>query len=134
MNVGDRISELRKSEGITQQQLANRIDVSKSAVGGYEQNRKKPSISVLNRISEYFGVTTDYLLGNSNLKHDPHSRIKEALEDEPELLGFWQEMRDRPELKELFIESEQLNDEAIKSIVEVVKQTKQSTRGVSNAN
>ncbi|WP_454053411.1 helix-turn-helix domain-containing protein [Clostridium sp. Marseille-Q7071] len=60
--IGERIKELRKENGITQEELAKNIDVSTSMVGMYETNARKPSYEVLIKIAKYFGVSTDYLL------------------------------------------------------------------------
>ena len=102
MTTGKRISELRKERGITQGQLADKVGVSKSSIGGYERDTKKPSIDVLKRLSEYFGVTTDYLLCKSEFKNSPHHKIEKALEDDPELLQFWNEMSAREDIKLMF--------------------------------
>lgn len=60
--IGEKIKELRKENGITQEELAKNIDVSTSMVGMYETNARKPSYEVLIKIAKYFGVSTDYLL------------------------------------------------------------------------
>lgn len=60
---GEKIVEQRKRKGITQQELADALNISRSTLAGYEAENKKPSYKVLVRIAEYFGVTTDYLLG-----------------------------------------------------------------------
>lgn len=60
--LGIRIAMLRISKGWNQAELAHRIGVSPSAVGMYEQGRREPSLGLLVRLSQEFGVTTDYLL------------------------------------------------------------------------
>lgn len=59
---GEKILEQRKRKGITQQELADALNISRSTLAGYEAENKKPSYKVLVRMAEYFGVTTDYLL------------------------------------------------------------------------
>ncbi len=64
MNLtGDRIKKLRKSHGFTQSQLAQKLGVSPSTIGMYEQGRRNPDSSMLVKIGETFSVTTDSLLG-----------------------------------------------------------------------
>ncbi|MCD7859372.1 MAG: helix-turn-helix domain-containing protein [Firmicutes bacterium] len=63
--LGARIAALRRREGWSQQGLAQRLDVSPSAVGMYEQGRREPPLELVVRLSELFGVTTDYLLKGS---------------------------------------------------------------------
>lgn len=62
MMFGMRIALLRASNGWSQAELARRIGVSASAVGMYEQGRREPSLDLVVRLANEFGVTTDYLL------------------------------------------------------------------------
>ena len=60
--IGMRIALLRAGNGWSQAELARRIGVSASAVGMYEQGRREPSLDLVVRLANEFGVTTDYLL------------------------------------------------------------------------
>lgn len=62
MNVADRIQNLRKTKGISQEQLADAIGVSRQAVSKWEGEQTTPDIDKIILMSEYFDVTTDYLL------------------------------------------------------------------------
>lgn len=61
-----RLKLLRKERGITQQQLADGVGISKGGLSYYENAGRTPDISILERFADYFGVTTDYLLGRTN--------------------------------------------------------------------
>ena len=61
-----RIKELREKEGLSMQQLAEKIGVNKSRVGMWENNGSVPRMDALKKLSEFFNVTIDYLLGNDN--------------------------------------------------------------------
>lgn len=61
-----RIKELRTAHGLTQVEFAKILSVSKQAVSNWENNNIQPSIDMLLKIADFFGVTTDYLLGRSN--------------------------------------------------------------------
>lgn len=63
MIIGKRIYELRKEKGISQQTLATAIGVNKRAVIFWEQEINEPKASYIKRMAEYFGVSSDYLLG-----------------------------------------------------------------------
>lgn len=60
--LGARIALLRKSLGLSQQELANRLGVSASAVGMYEQGRREPPCALICELAALFGVSTDFLL------------------------------------------------------------------------
>ena len=59
---GDRLRELRKERGMQQRELGEMYDLSSSAIGSYERNLREPTLELLLRLSEYFGVSVDYLL------------------------------------------------------------------------
>lgn len=62
MNIGDRIHSLRKSKGISQEELADKIGVSRQAVSKWESEQNTPDIEKVILLSDYFETTTDYLL------------------------------------------------------------------------
>ncbi len=64
--LAQRLKTLRKERGITQQQLADGVGISKGGLSYYENAGRTPDISILERFANYFGVTTDYLLGRTN--------------------------------------------------------------------
>ncbi len=63
VNFGEKLRQLRTDAGITQAELAKRLNVSKSVVSYYELQERTPSPDVLIRLARIFHVTTDYLLG-----------------------------------------------------------------------
>ena len=63
VDFGNRLKQLRIREGYTQQQLADKLGVTKSVVSYYELQERYPSPDVLIRLAQVFCVTTDFLLG-----------------------------------------------------------------------
>ncbi len=61
--LGERLIDLRKKRRMTQQQVADKIWVSKATISAYELSNRDPSYEVLIKLSKLFGVSTDYLLG-----------------------------------------------------------------------
>lgn len=83
-NIGYRISELRKQAGMSQFQLAKVLDIAASTLGMYETGKREPSLKVMQRIADYFGVTTDYLLGRPEKKKDDgidHTALEKAIDE-----------------------------------------------------
>ena len=62
MNISDRIQSLRKAKGISQEQLADVLGVSRQAVSKWEAEQSSPDLERIVAMAEYFDVTTDYLL------------------------------------------------------------------------
>ena len=62
MNIADRIQHLRKSKGLSQEELADKIGVSRQAVSKWESEQSTPDIEKIILLSDYFETTTDYLL------------------------------------------------------------------------
>ncbi len=68
--IGRRIAMLRKEKGYTQEQLAEMLNISPQAVSKWENDISSPDISLIPKIAEILGVTTDELLGVTPL--EPH--------------------------------------------------------------
>lgn len=62
MHIADRIQQLRKAKGISQEELAEHIGVSRQAVSKWESGQSTPDMEKIILLSDYFAVTTDYLL------------------------------------------------------------------------
>ena len=67
MNIGKNILELRKQGNITQEELAAELGVTAAAVSKWENNYTLPDIMMLCALADYFGVTTDELLGRNGV-------------------------------------------------------------------
>lgn len=66
-SIGNRISKYRKQKGLTQEALANQMEVSAQAVSKWETDQSCPDISALPKLCKILGITTDELLtGNHN--------------------------------------------------------------------
>lgn len=67
MEFHEKLQELRKSRGLTQEELAEALFVSRTAVSKWESGRGYPSIDSLKEISNYFSVSIDDLLSSDKL-------------------------------------------------------------------
>jgi transcriptional regulator with XRE-family HTH domain len=90
-NLGVRIKMLRDTMRLTQGQLAEKVGVTLSTISSYEPtdsrpSRARPSLEVLIKLAQVFGVSTDYLLGVTD---DPtETRLRENEERMEELAGL----------------------------------------------
>ena len=60
--LGDQIKSMRMASGISQQEMANRLNVSKQSVSNWENDNIVPSVNVLRKICKLFSCSADYLL------------------------------------------------------------------------
>lgn len=78
---GERLKQLRESQGLSQSELADYLNVSRQSIGGYENDNVDPGINTLVKIADRFNVSLDYLLGrtdekeNVNLLHNSNKKI-----------------------------------------------------------
>jgi len=63
MNIGERITQLRKARGWSQDELAGQISSSRAMIGKYERGDNLPSIEVIVKLARAFEVSVDYLVG-----------------------------------------------------------------------
>lgn len=74
-SFGERFKELRKELDFTQQELADKMNAKynlifgKSAISQYENDKRTPEITALEKFAGFFNVSIDYLLGKSNIKN-----------------------------------------------------------------
>lgn len=62
MYLAQNLKYLREQKNISQNQMADVLGISQSAIGNWEQNHRKPDIEMIIRLAEYFGITLDDLV------------------------------------------------------------------------
>jgi transcriptional regulator with XRE-family HTH domain len=67
--IGEQIKKLRLAAGISQVDLAKKLNVSKQSISNWENNNIMPSIDMLKRLCEYFSCSADYMLEMDDGKH-----------------------------------------------------------------
>lgn len=77
---GQRLRELRKENQMTTKDLSKALDVAQSSISRYENDLREPRRDFLENVSSYFGVTVDYILGNSDDKNGEPVTNKENIE------------------------------------------------------
>lgn len=77
MNMSDRIQYLRKTKGISQEELADKVGVSRQAVSKWESEQSTPDLEKVIIMSDFFGVTTDYILKGIEPVTDKEQKSKE---------------------------------------------------------
>jgi transcriptional regulator with XRE-family HTH domain len=120
MSLGKKLSELRKKRNLTQDELARLLNIGKSTIGMYETDKRNPDLEMLKVFANFYDVSIDYLLDMPENERNVQ-RITEAVGDDPELLEFWNTLKERPDLQLLFKQTKDFNEKDIKQILKIIK-------------
>ena len=119
---GKRLRALREQRGLRQEDIGKVINVGKSAVSQWESGARIPDLETVNRLSSYFGVSVDYLLGRTDSRETPqHDKINTSADEVTELL---ETLHKRPEMKMLFSITKNATKEDIEKAVKIIEALK----------
>lgn len=85
MNLPEKIIKLRKANGLSQEDLAEQLNVSRQAISRWENDSALPDAQNILQISKLFGVTTDYLLNDDYESDKDIPLVKTATQETKEL-------------------------------------------------
>lgn len=75
------LKSLREDHGLSQQELADALQIKRSALGNYEIGLRFPNPEIMDAIADYFNVDMDYLYGRTDIKNryqQSHSQIEDT--------------------------------------------------------
>ena len=81
---GSKLHLLRKSKGLTRNQLAEALGISPNTIKSYESGTREPNHKMTKKIAKFFGVTTDFILEASEVYEDEKDLIITAAGLSPE--------------------------------------------------
>ena len=102
--LGNRLRELRKQKGYSQQQLADHLHLSRSSIEMYESGERDPSTETKEAIADFFNVNMDYLFGRQESNEitkamELYARYKKLTpEKQADFLNYLGYLQSRPEL------------------------------------
>lgn len=74
-----RLEELRKQLGLSQNELAEKLHMTQQRISAYEKGKREPDINTITQLADFFGVSTDFLLGKSDIRKSDE-QIKQEFE------------------------------------------------------
>ncbi len=103
MKIGDKLKELRTNNNLTQQKVADAVNVSHSTISQYENNIIEPTATAISKFAELFCVSADYILGlEDDLGNKTYYKIQNAVTpEERKILNAYRELT--PSNKELIL-------------------------------
>ncbi len=119
MSIGCRIVDLREKFDVTQRELAEKLSISPSVMNRIESGERPVRDEEIKKIAIFFGVTTDYLLGNDI--EIAKQEITDAVADDQELREFWDELKEREDLQILCKQTKSLSPATIKRVIKYIK-------------
>lgn len=127
VKFNENLKKVRKSKGLTQKALAEKLGVALSTVAMWETGSRQPDYQMLNKIAEFFGVSFDDLLEDKSEKEPiGGDDIYVAYEDD-EVFSIRELLRTRPEMKMLFSVSKNATREDIERTVAIIEALKGSS-------
>lgn len=89
--IGDTLKRLRTKKGLTSEELCSKIGIKGGSYRNYERNDRKPDYDTLVKLADFYGVTTDYLLGRPEATppENPIDQIPTVDEMERDLFREW---------------------------------------------
>ena len=119
------LKSLRKANGLTQDELAKILKISRSTIGMYENGSREPDYETLEAIADYFNVDIDYLLGRTNKTTIIPNHY--YLNDETRQIA--QEAFENPELRTLFKVARDIPPDRLRAHIEFMESLKEQERG-----
>lgn len=116
-NFQNVFKSLRIASGFTQQEIADKLGVSRSTIGMYETGAREPDYALLEAIADLFNVDTDYLLGRTNKTTVLPESVYYLNDDARDLAQF---MFENPEYKVLFDASRKVKKEDIEFVCQMI--------------
>lgn len=104
---------------MTGDELGKKFNVTKTAISYWENGKSFPDEETIKKFADFFQVSTDYILGNSDIRnpYENHQRISESIKDDKELLEFWEVLKEREDLQLLFKQTKQMTEKDIRQII-----------------
>lgn len=119
MTFGERLKLLRDEAGISQQYLADKINISKSSISKYEKGERTPELDTFEALADFFNVDMDYLKGKSDIKKS-YSVIDDESFDYPKAINKLMTSRNRS-VMELLIKLSNKTHEEIEILNNMIK-------------
>lgn len=126
----DRLKQLRNERNLTQKELAEYIGTTRATLASWETGRREPDMETLRKLSEYFNVSLDWLMGKTDIR-DPHNLFIEEAAQKYGPRGKKQAEKLLKDVKAMFDGGElpdEDKDEFFKAITEIYFESKERNK------
>lgn len=128
MGFAQRVKQLRKQKHLTGEQLGNILGITKTGISYWENGKSVPDNEMLLKLADFFDVSIDYLLGNTDIEtkidkstyYGDYDEVVEYLKDNPEHLDVYKRILNDDHFALLFDKTKDLTPEEIDVIISVI--------------
>ena len=134
-----RIKQLREKRGLIQEILAAELGITQQMLSKYERDVTLIKVDILKKIATYFNVTTDYLLGVSDVKRDlmqmPNGALREQLEYDGSALpdSVYEQLATATEMYYRFDANLEQKKKAINILADILESEREEVKDIFNA-
>ncbi|EUJ27365.1 helix-turn-helix domain-containing protein [Listeria cornellensis] len=127
---GNRLKQLRNSLNMTQEEMANKLDISRSAYSHLENERNEPDTETLNKLASFHDVSIDYLLGRSDSKslNSEGFTVKEDNDIKKRIDAMKQDLASSGAL---MFDGEPLSEDALDSLMDILEHAEKTVTKVN---
>lgn len=127
--LSKRLKSLRESKQLTQQELADKLNLSRVRYNNYETGKRNPDYDILQIIANFYDVSTDYLLGNTD---NPNSGIILTDKDEKDIAKTMQKLKEQLSNDQgLMFDGDVLDEETAKLLLAAIEQQERMIKKIN---
>lgn len=86
--LGERLRTLRNEKGYTLIYVSKKLDLSEATLSNYEKSTRSPDWKIINKLADFYNVSTDYIMGRTDIRTSTKDIINKIFEDTDEVLKF----------------------------------------------
>ena len=103
MEFHEKLQHLRKQKGLTQEELASELYISRPGISNYESGTRTPDVAMLRKLCDKFGVSMNYLMGNISLSDEIGTLSKTETNIKQYLTNGKLDLSDAPPLVKIIV-------------------------------
>ena len=127
--LNTRLKSLRESKQLTQQELADKLNLSRVRYNNYETGKRSPDYDTLQVIANFYDVSTDYLLGNTD---NPNSEVALTDKDEKDIAKTMQKLKEQLSNDQgLMFDGDVLDEETAKLLLAAIEQQERMIKKIN---
>ena len=122
-SFSETLKKLRKQDGLTQEEAARQMGITRSALGMYETGKREPDFETLELIADFYNVDMNTLVGGSSEPVPPLTPA-DIVNGDKELTELLTRARDDPDIRMLFSVTKDASPEDVKMAIQIIQRFK----------